>query len=113
MSELRIATAQLFAPACRDTTAAVGTVSTRKRFDYIWRTLLRNAGSYGQALAALRYLLRWVLKRGDLVEDILAPRPERRPLVVLSVDEVWRLFAAIVSFKNRMTLMTAYSARLA
>ena len=69
-------------------------------------------GTYKQALAALRYFYRWVLKRGDLVEDILSPRPERRLPVVLSLGEVQRLFAAIVSFKHRMILMTAYSAGL-
>lgn len=69
-------------------------------------------GSYRQALAALRYFYRWVLKRGDVVQDILCPRPERRLPVVLSVDEVQRLFAAITSFKHRMILMTAYSAGL-
>ena len=35
-------------------------------------------GTYKQALAALRYLYRWVLEQGELVEDIRAPRPERR-----------------------------------
>lgn len=69
-------------------------------------------GSYRQALAALRYFYRWVLKRGDVVHDILSPRPERRLPVVLSVEEVRRLFAAIPSFKHRMILMTAYSAGL-
>ena len=69
-------------------------------------------GSYRQALAALRYFYRRVLKRGDVVHDILSPRPERRLPVVLSVDEVRRLFSAIRSFKHRMILMTAYSAGL-
>lgn len=69
-------------------------------------------GSYRQALAALRYFYRWVLKRGDVVQDILAPRPERRLPVVLSIDEVRRLFSAIPSYKHRMVLMTAYSAGL-
>lgn len=69
-------------------------------------------GSYKQALAALRYFYRWVLKRGDVVQDILSPRPERRLPIVLSLDEVRRLFAAISSFKHRMILMTAYSAGL-
>ncbi len=69
-------------------------------------------GSYRQALSALRYFYRWVLKRGDVVQDILAPRPERRLPVVLSIDEVRRLFSAIPSYKHRMVLMTAYSAGL-
>lgn len=69
-------------------------------------------GSYRQALAAFRYFYRWVIKRGDLVDDILSPRSERHLPVVLSVNEVQRLFAVIPSFKHRMILMTAYSAGL-
>lgn len=84
----------------------------RRYLVYLVEERGQAVGSYRQALAALRYFYRWVLKRGDLVQDILAPRPERRLPVVLSVDEVQRLFAAIGSFKHRMILMTAYSAGL-
>jgi integrase/recombinase XerD len=69
-------------------------------------------GTYKQALAALRYLYRWVLEQGELVEDIRAPRPERRLPVVLSFEEVHRFFAAITSFKHRTLLMFAYAAGL-
>jgi integrase/recombinase XerD len=69
-------------------------------------------GTYNQALAALRYLYRWVLKRGDVVRDIRGPRRERHLPVVLSLDEVRRFFAEVVSYKHRMLLMTAYSAGL-
>jgi len=69
-------------------------------------------GTYKQALAALRYLYRWVLEQGELVEDIRAPRPERRLPVVLSFEEVHRFFAAIPSFKHRTLLMFAYAAGL-
>jgi site-specific recombinase XerD len=69
-------------------------------------------GTYNQALAALRYLYRWVLKRGDVVRDIRGPRRERHLPVVLSPDEVRRFLAAITSYKHRMILMTAYSAGL-
>ncbi len=68
--------------------------------------------TYKQALAALRFLYRWVLNRGDVVEDIRAPRPERRLPVVLSFAEVHRFFAAIPSFKHRTLLMFAYAAGL-
>jgi site-specific recombinase XerD len=68
--------------------------------------------TYKQALAALRFLYRWVLERGDVVQDIRAPRPERRLPVVLSFDEVHRFFAAITSFKHRTLLMFAYAAGL-
>jgi integrase/recombinase XerD len=69
-------------------------------------------GTYNQALAALRYLYRWVLKRGDVVRDIRGPRRVRHLPVVLSLDEVRRFFAEVVSYKHRMILMTAYSAGL-
>ena len=70
----------------------------------------RAWGTYNQALAALRYFYRWVVKGPEIVSDIRYPRPERRLPVVLSFDEVRRFFAAIPSFKHRMILMTAYSA---
>jgi site-specific recombinase XerD len=69
-------------------------------------------GTYKQALAALRFLYRWVLNNGDVVHDIRAPRPERRLPVVLSFEEVHRFFAAIPSFKHRTLLMFAYAAGL-
>jgi integrase/recombinase XerD len=68
--------------------------------------------TYKQALAALRYLYRWVLDGPEVVQDIRCPRPERRLPVVLSFDEVQRFFAVIPSFKQRMILMTAYAAGL-
>jgi len=69
-------------------------------------------GSYQQALAAFRYFYRWVLKRGDIVQDIRSPRSGRPLPVVLSPAEVGRLFAAMPSYKHRMILTTAYSAGL-
>ena len=69
-------------------------------------------GTYNQALAALRYVYRWVLKRGEVVRDIRGPRRTRHLPVVLSLDEVRRFFAAVISYKHRMILMTAYSAGL-
>jgi integrase/recombinase XerD len=68
--------------------------------------------TYKQALAALRYLYRWVLQAPEIVQDIRGPRPERRLPVVLSFDEVQRFFAAIPSFKQRMILMATYAAGL-
>src|SRR5215203_2820141 len=68
--------------------------------------------SYKQALSALRYFYRWVLDRGEVVQDIRAPRPERRLPVVLSFEEVHRFFAAIPSFKHRTILMLSYAAGL-
>lgn len=70
-------------------------------------------GTYKQALSALRFLYRWVLERGEVVQDIRAPRPERRLPVVLSFEEVHRFFAAIPSFKHRTLLMPRLRGRSA
>lgn len=67
---------------------------------------------YKQVLAALRFLYRRVLQRGEVVEDIRGPRPEKRLPVVLSADEVARFFKAIPSLKHRSILMLAYGAGL-
>lgn len=67
---------------------------------------------YKQVLAALRYLYRQVLRRGEVVEDVRGPRPEKRLPVVLSVHEVARFFKAIPSLKHRTILMLAYGAGL-
>ena len=67
---------------------------------------------YKQVLAALRYFDRFVLRRGEVVEDIRGPRAEKRLPIVLSVEEVARFFQAIVSLKHRTILMLAYSAGL-
>lgn len=67
---------------------------------------------YKQVLAGLRYFYRHVLRRGEVVEDIRGPRPEKRLPVVLSVEEVARFFKAIPSLKHRTILMLAYGAGL-
>lgn len=67
---------------------------------------------YKQILAALRFLYRHVLRRGEVVEDIRGPRPQKRLPVVLSVQEVARFFKAMPSLKHRTILMLAYGAGL-
>jgi site-specific recombinase XerD len=67
---------------------------------------------YKQVLAALRFFYRHVLRRGEVVEDIRGPRPEKRLPVVLSAEEVARFFKAIPSLKHRTILMLAYGAGL-
>jgi site-specific recombinase XerD len=69
-------------------------------------------GTYKQVLASLRYFYRWVLKQVDPVVDIRGPRREHKLPVVLSLEEIGRFFASVVSYKHRMVLMTAYSAGL-
>jgi integrase/recombinase XerD len=90
----------------------LGAEDVRTYFLYLVHERKVAWGTYKQALAALRFLYRWVLAQGDVVQDIRAPRPERRLPVVLSFEEVHRVFAAIHSFKHRTILMTAYAAGL-
>ena len=67
---------------------------------------------YEQVLAALRYLYRHVLHRGEVVEDIRGPRSKKMLPIVLSVEEVARFFKAIPSLKHRTILMLSYGAGL-
>lgn len=90
----------------------LGTEEVRTYLLYLVRERKVAWSTYKQALAALRFLYRWVLERGEVVQDIRAPRPERRLPVVLSFEEVHRFFAAIPSFKHRTLLMLAYAAGL-
>lgn len=90
----------------------LGSEDVRKYLLYLVHERKVAWGTYKQALAALRFLYRWVLSRGDVVQDIRAPRPARRLPVVLSFAEVHRFFAAITSFKHRTLLMFAYAAGL-
>jgi integrase/recombinase XerD len=90
----------------------LGPEEVRTYFLYLIHERKVALGTYKQALSALRFLYRWVLQRGEVVQDIHTPRPERRLPVVLSFDEVHRFFAAIPSFKHRTLLMFAYAAGL-
>ena len=67
---------------------------------------------YSQVLCALRFLYRHVLRRGEVVEDIRGPKPQKRLPVVLSVHEVARFLHAVTSLKHRTILMLAYGAGL-
>ncbi len=67
---------------------------------------------YKQVLAALRYFYRYVIRRGEIVEDIRGPRTARTLPIVLSVEEVARFFKAIPSLKHRTILMLAYGSGL-
>lgn len=71
------------------------------------------AGStYRQTLSAIRFLYRTTLGRNDIVEGIQHCKTEKRLPVVLSMDEIERFFAALVSLKYRAILMAAYAAGL-
>jgi site-specific recombinase XerD len=67
---------------------------------------------YKQVLAALRYFYRYVLRRGEVVEDVRGPRVQKKLPIVLSAQEVAQFFQAIPSLKHRTILMLAYGAGL-
>jgi integrase/recombinase XerD len=67
---------------------------------------------YSQARSAIRFLYEVTLGRTDVMERIPCPKQPKRLPVVLSLDEVARVFAALVGIKHRAILMTAYAAGL-
>ena len=67
---------------------------------------------YRGTRSALRFFYRVTLGRGDVSESVVPVRQPRALPVVLSLDEVARFFAAILNFKHRAILMTAYAAGL-
>lgn len=71
-----------------------------------------NWSYYKQVLAALRYFYWHVVRRGEIVDDVRCPRPEKTLPVVLSPTEVAVFFHAILSLKHRTVLMMAYGAGL-
>jgi integrase/recombinase XerD len=61
---------------------------------------------------ALRHLYQDTLKRIDWLSEIPRPKRERRLPVVLSRDEVQRLFAVVTNLKQKALFMVAYDAGL-
>lgn len=68
--------------------------------------------AFKQTVAALRFFYGITLSRPAVIERIPYPRHATRLPVVLSVDEVRRLLAAVRNLKHRTILMTLYAAGL-
>jgi site-specific recombinase XerD len=68
--------------------------------------------SFNQTVAGLRFLYEVTLGREGVMVHIACPKQPKKLPVVLSLDEVAHLFAAIVGLKHRAILMTAYAAGL-
>jgi len=64
--------------------------------------------TFNQAVCALRFLYGVTLKRSGMIEHIPFPRQAKKLPVVLSVEEVFRLLAAVGNLKHRTALMTIY-----
>jgi integrase/recombinase XerD len=70
------------------------------------------AGTVSQILNALKFLYGEIYRRPFELEGIRHPKKGRKLPVVLSVDEVKRLFEGVGNLKHRVLLMLAYSAGL-
>ena len=68
--------------------------------------------TFNQTVAGLRFLYEVTLGREGVLVHIACPKQPKKLPVVLSLDEVARLFAAVVGLKHRAILMTAYAAGL-
>ena len=68
--------------------------------------------TYNQTVAGLRFLYEVTLGREGVLVRISCPKQPKKLPVVLSLEEVARLFAAVVGLKHRAILMTAYAAGL-
>lgn len=67
---------------------------------------------FNQTRCALRFLYQVTLGRDDVAARVLPAKQPRTLPVVLSGDEVVRLFAAISNLKHRTILITTYAAGL-
>ena len=79
---------------------------------FLAQTKQASWSTFNQAVCALRFLYRITLEKDWVIRHIPYPKQEKKLPVVLSLEEVVRLFDAIGSLKYRAILMTAYSAGL-
>jgi integrase/recombinase XerD len=63
-------------------------------------------------LNALRHFYKDTLKQPDWLKELSRPKAERRLPVVLSQDEVRRMFGVVKNIKHKALLMVAYDAGL-
>ncbi len=72
----------------------------------------KSWGTIRQACSALKFLYVDTLEREWKVDKLPHSRREKRLPVVLSTEEVKRIFNAVTNLKHRTVLMTCYSAGL-
>jgi len=103
---------QLFQKFCRQNVENLGEEEIR-RFLYHLKTEKHSSNStLAQAFSAIKFLYREVLKMPLTLSKLRGPKRIFRLPVVLSPEEIQRLFAAVDNQKYRLMLMTTYSAGL-
>jgi len=94
--ELYVGNVAMFARHFGKSPEQLGYEEVRQYLLYLVQEKKVAWSTYNQALAALRYLYRWVMKQGEFVQDIRGPRREQRLPEVLSFNEIRRFFSAVV-----------------
>lgn len=67
---------------------------------------------YNQAISAIKFFYERILKLRGKVQEISRPRKERQLPIVISQEEILKLFEAVTNIKHRTILMLIYSAGL-
>ena len=91
---------------------AAGEQEVRQYLLYLLDEKQVSRAHHNQAVSALKFYYQRVLRQPMKVEDLPRPRHEQKLPVVLSRQEVVRLFAALGNLKHKALLMLAYSAGL-
>ena len=84
----------------------------RKYLYYIKKDLGYSKSYLSQAFSAIKYLYRETLEMPLSLKKLRGPRGDKRLPVVLSMEEVIRIFEHTKNLKHRMILMTIYSGGL-
>ena len=90
----------------------LGREQIREYLLYLIRDKKVSESTYRQVLSAIRFLYRTTLGTDWVIAGIPHTKSDKKLPVVMSMDEVDRVFTAIVSLKHRAILMTAYAAGL-
>ena len=90
----------------------LGSEDIRKYLMYLFEESHLAPASVSQALNAIRFLYVELYHRPLILEGIPRPKKEKKLPVVLSKDEVRRLFEVTRNLKHRMLLMVCYSGGL-
>jgi integrase/recombinase XerD len=90
----------------------MGAQEVRDFLLHLFRDRKASPATLDMYVNALKFLYNLTLKRPDAVEGISHPKRPKTLPVILSPEEVLRIFAAIRSVKHKAIIATAYAAGL-